>query len=113
MTPEKQLTNATIKSSVKKYPKSRSFGQPAAFISPMSLVRCDIIMKAMKETITMPTTRTKIPRSTMKGEKTNEKPEVNLPSTANEMPNPILAAKRRRKSVEATHNDKPVMTRPV
>jgi hypothetical protein len=113
MTPEKQLTNATIKSSVKKYPKSRSFGQPAAFISPMSLVRCDIIMKAMKETITMPTTRTRIPRSTMKGEKTNEKPEVNLPSTANEMPNPILAAKRRRKSVEATHNDKPVMTRPV
>ena len=37
-TPRKQPINVTIKSSFMKYPKTKSFGQPAAFINPISRI---------------------------------------------------------------------------
>jgi hypothetical protein len=40
------------------------------------------------------------------GEKTDEKPAVNLSSVVLEIPKPILSLKRSRKSVEAKHSDK-------
>jgi len=58
----------------------------------------------MKEIIMAPTMKIKSAMNIMKLEKTIEKPAVSLPSTINEIPNPILSLKRRRKRVDATHN---------
>jgi hypothetical protein len=61
-------------------------------------------MYTKKETTTAPATRIRIPRNIKKGERTLEKPDVNLPSTAKEILKPILFVNKRRKSVEATHS---------
>jgi hypothetical protein len=60
-------------------------------------------MWTKKETITAPATKINMPRNSKNGERTLEKPDVNLPSTVEEMLKPILLVNRIRKSVEATH----------
>jgi hypothetical protein len=89
-----------------KYPKMRSFGQPAAFINPMSRTLWDIITKTMKEMSSAPITKIRIPINIMKRDRATEKPTVNIPSAIKDIPNPILSQKSSRKSVEATDNIK-------
>jgi hypothetical protein len=67
----------------------------------------------MKDMITAPTTKIKIPMNIMKREKIIEKPAVSLLSTINDIPKPIFSLKRSRKSVEATHNVRLMMIRLV
>jgi hypothetical protein len=112
-TPKKQPRKITMRSSFMKYPKIRSFGQPEAFINPMSLTLWDIMIKTMKEISSAPTMKIKIPTNIMKRDKAIEKPAVNVPSAIKDTPNPILSLNRRRKSVEATHNVKLIIIRLV
>jgi len=67
----------------------------------------------MKDMITAPTTKIRSPMNIMKREKIVEKPAVSLLSTINEIPKPIFSLKRRRKSVEATHDVRLIMIRLV
>jgi hypothetical protein len=71
------------------------------------------MIKAVKEIITIPAAEIRIASSVMKGENIWEKPVVSLSSTIDDMPNPIFCAKRSRKSVEATHSAKLMITRLV
>jgi hypothetical protein len=85
-----------------KYPKIRSFGQPAAFINPMSRTLWDIITKTMKDMRSAPMTKIKVPVNIMKRDRAVEKPTVKIPSAIKDIPNPILSLESSRKSVEAT-----------
>jgi hypothetical protein len=67
----------------------------------------------MNEMITAPTMRIKIPVNNRKREKIVEKPVVSSLPATDEIPMPIFSLKRRRKSVEATHNVRLIMIRLV
>ena len=90
-----------------------SFGHPTAFISPISLILWDVMRKAVKEIITIPAAKIRIVSNIIKGENISEKPAVSLPSTIDEMPNPVLCANNSRKSVEATDSVRLMITRLV
>jgi hypothetical protein len=113
MMPRKPLENVTIRSSVVKWAKIKSFGHPVAFIKAMSLTLWDIITNAMKETITPPIMKVKIPVINTKPEKVTENPAVIFPSIIDEIPKPTLSAKRRMKSVDAIQSVSVVMIRVV
>ena len=110
--PKTQPTRVTVKSSVMKYPATRLFGHPAAFINPKSLVLCAIIKKTMKDVRTAPTTKIKMPMKRMNWLKIALKPSVNVP-VAEAIPKPKRLLKSKRNRVEATLNVKVAMVRLV
>ena len=112
-TPRRQLIKATTKSSVRKYPKIRLFGQPAAFINPISRVFWDIIAKTRKEANIAPKAKNRMLVNSKKREKIVEKPIVSFSSAVDNIPKPVLSLNRRRKSAEPTHNVKLTMVRLV
>jgi hypothetical protein len=67
----------------------------------------------MKEIITAPTAKIKIPMKSTNCEKTTDKPRVIVSSVADVIPKPNLSLNSNKKSVEATLHVKLIMLRLV
>ncbi len=104
-TPKTQPTKVTINNSVRKYPATRLFGQPAAFINPKSRVLCVIIKKTINDVSTAPTKKINTPINRINWLKIAVKPKVKVP-VADDIPNPKRLLNNKRNRVEATLNVK-------
>ena len=110
--PRTQPQKVTVKSSVAKYPATRLFGHPTAFIKPKSRVLWAIIKKIINDVNTAPTIKIKTPMYMMNWLKIAVKPSVKvLVAEAIPMPKRLLNSKRNK--VDATLNVKVAMVRPV
>ena len=110
--PKTELISVIVKSSVMKYPATRLFGHPAAFIKPKSRVLCAIIKKTTKDVKTAPTRKIRTPMKRMNWPKMAVRPSVSMPF-ADAMPRPKRLLNSKRKSDEATLNVKVMIVRLV
>ena len=100
-----------VNNSVMKYPATRLFGHPAAFIKPKSRVLWAIIKKAINEVSTAPTAKISIPMKKINCENNAPIPKVNMLVADVKLLKRLLNSKKN--IVEATLNAKVAMVKLV